>query len=244
MLLKFNLLVPLGTRVTLTFSKRIFEGKFFAISFSLHSVMNPADLEDNFVKIFIEFVVKADTYEKQYFGLAPPNNLPAILFKCCFLDSCQSVPNYLPGFGVIPRLCCEFNCPLVELRDVDLRILTTYAVTLKDLSPKERFYPVKFLRNPSVKLFACFNHFTDEYNKQSLTFENWFENRNLENYFLTLPSLFQDIPNLLRFQGDWSDHLYPPVKVEMSSTPNPSQTSPSPSPSLSISSTACSTPAV
>ena len=93
-------------------------------------------------------------------------------------------------------------------------------------------------------MFACFNHFTDEFNKQSLTFENWFENRNLENYFLTLPSLFQDIPNLLRFQGDWSDHLYPPVKVEMSSTPNPSQTSPSPSPSLSISSTACSTPAV
>jgi hypothetical protein len=37
--------------------------------------------------------------QRSLFGLSPPEGVPPLLFRCCFLNACDSIPNVITGVG-------------------------------------------------------------------------------------------------------------------------------------------------
>jgi len=164
--------------------------------------MSMADLDNKVVKQFIN-LAKLPIKEKSVFGLVAPAEVPEHLFRCCFLETCDSIDNFIPGYGKISRLICDFKTPLFELRSQDRRSLVTWGL----VHEKDFYYSTAFLKKKGVRLFACYTHFVHVDSQLALDPLTWYELNSLDEYYLGLPTCLKGRGEIIKMEKGWEDTL-------------------------------------
>ena len=167
--------------------------------------MSMADLDNKIVKQIIS-LAKLSIKEKSVFGLVAPAEVPEHLFRCCFLETCDSIDNFIPGHGKISKLICKFKTPLFELRSQDRRALVTWGLGHE----KDFYYSTTFLKKKGVRLFACYTHFVHVESQIALDPATWYELNSLDEYYLSLPSCLRGRGEIIRMEKGWEDALAGP----------------------------------
>jgi hypothetical protein len=138
--------------------------------------------------------------QRRLFGLAPPEGVPPSLFRCCFLNACDSIPNVITGVGVLTNYEYCLDTPMLCLRPEDRETMLGWTER-KDYVR----YSAEYLRNHHISLFACFSHFRHKGTKVPLDFNSWFNLESFRMHYLGSPSRGINIMIIKKMERTWRE---------------------------------------
>jgi hypothetical protein len=186
--------------------------------------MEGIQLEDTSVEGKLDRMKSWLEPQRRLFGLAPPEGVPPLLFRCCFLNACDSVPNVITGVKVQTEYEYCLDTPLLRLRPEDRETMLGWTTERKDYVR----YSGEYLRDHNITLFACFSHFRHKETKAPLDFNTWFNLESYRMYYLVSPLRGINIMTIKKMEKTWKEVIAGVFVCAKRATP-PSSTSTDPS---------------